>query len=131
MKHWDLIRAGTDCWMMYTDVPKRLTFLEYASYMCLAHLTCVLTIFGCGIRCTSPPDKCYSLMFITPPPPLLQSVAKAIFSKHLGGVFEGTQAIGNSLSYLWCMKTLAFCIFLLFQIYYRLLGTFSGQWTRH
>lgn len=56
----------------------------------------------------------YSFMFIIPPPPL-QSVAKAPFSKCLGAVFkkssaiEGTQAIGN----LWCIKSVAFCILLL------------------
>lgn len=65
------------------------------------------------------PDMYYSFMFITPPP-LLQSVGKATFSKCLGAAFkkssaiEGTQTIDNTpLSYLWCIKSVGFCIFLL------------------
>ena len=70
--------------------------------------TCVLLIWpmlkllDVESGCTSPPDMYYSFMFVTPPPPL-QSVVKATFSKCLAAVFkkssaiEGTQAIGNTL----------------------------------
>lgn len=118
----------TDCWLMYTDVPKRLTYLDYASYMCLAHLTDDKTIVGCGIRMYfssrhvllfyvyySSSSRVWSLFQeCAECIPLLQSVAKAPFSKCLGAAFkksaiEGTQAIGNP----WCIKSVAFCILLL------------------
>lgn len=104
LKHWNLVRAGADCWMMYTDVPERLTLLAYASYRCLAHLTNVKTIVGYGIRMYFSSRRVllfyvhYSSFYTAK-----ARRAKATFSKSLGAVFkkssatEGTQAIGNTL----------------------------------
>lgn len=80
----------TDCWIMHTDVPKRLTFLDNASYVCE----------NC---CWMWSQDSFLLQNCITPPSLLQRVAKATFSKCLGTVFkkscaiEDTQAIGNIL----------------------------------
>lgn len=74
----------TDCWMIHTDVPKRLTFLNYASYV----------LVGCGTRIHfSSRIVSFLLYWRGWPRPLSQNVWK--LSKNSCAI-EGTQAIAIS-----------------------------------